>query len=205
MTRETNRRKIFAVLGGGLVLGIGAAVTLAAWNDSEFATGTFAAGSFNLEGATDGADGTYSDHASAGAAASLEFTLPLAENLAPEDVVYAPFWVRLDADTTTGATLMASSAEGTDTTGANAAELSYDVYAIDPSATCDATATAGTQVATGTDLDDFTAVDTVTLLEGSAGAAGTPVQLCFIVTAGADLEQGGETSATWSFTATSTT
>ncbi|WP_427996674.1 SipW-dependent-type signal peptide-containing protein, partial [Xanthomonas hortorum] len=32
------RRKIYAVLAGGLVVGVGSALTLAAWNDSEFAT-----------------------------------------------------------------------------------------------------------------------------------------------------------------------
>ena len=60
-------RKIRAVLAAGLVLGIGAVVTLAAWNDSEYATGTFAAGTFNLEGSTDGT--TYADHASGASAA----------------------------------------------------------------------------------------------------------------------------------------
>lgn len=58
-----NRRKVLAVLAGGLVLGVGAAITLAAWNDSEFATGTFTAGSFNLQGSTDGT--TYAEHTAA--------------------------------------------------------------------------------------------------------------------------------------------
>jgi len=60
MATTTTRRKVRAVLAGGLVLGVGAAVTLAAWNDSEFATGTFTAGTFNLEGSTDGT--TFTDH-----------------------------------------------------------------------------------------------------------------------------------------------
>ena len=50
-TRRRDSRRVKAVLAGGMVLGIGAAITLAAWNDSEFATGTFSAGHFGIEGA----------------------------------------------------------------------------------------------------------------------------------------------------------
>jgi len=39
----TGFRRLRAVLAGGLVLGVGAALTLAAWNDAEFATGSFQA------------------------------------------------------------------------------------------------------------------------------------------------------------------
>ncbi|MEJ7649283.1 MAG: SipW-dependent-type signal peptide-containing protein [Nakamurella sp.] len=46
--RRDRRRKFRAVLAAGLVLGVGGAVTLAAWNDSEYATGTFTAGTFNM-------------------------------------------------------------------------------------------------------------------------------------------------------------
>src|SRR5690606_31735774 len=52
--RRRRSRMIRALLAGGLVLGVGTAVTLAAWNDSEFASGTFRAGTFDLEGSTDG-------------------------------------------------------------------------------------------------------------------------------------------------------
>ena len=53
MAVARNRKGIIrAILAGGIVLGVGAAVTLAAWNASEFATGTFQAGTFTIEGAT---------------------------------------------------------------------------------------------------------------------------------------------------------
>ena len=42
--RRRRSRMIRAILAGGLVLGVGTAVTLAAWNDSEFVTGTFTVG-----------------------------------------------------------------------------------------------------------------------------------------------------------------
>ena len=41
--RRSRSRMIRAILAGGLVLGVGTAVTLAAWNDSEFVTETFTA------------------------------------------------------------------------------------------------------------------------------------------------------------------
>lgn len=201
MAENTKRRKVLALLAGGLVLGVGTAITLAAWNDSEFATGNFAAGSFNLEGATDSAAGTYTDHDTADGAAGLEFTLPLADNMTPDDTVYAPFWVRLDAATTSPATLTATSIAGT---GVNAANLAYEVYEIDAEATCDATATAGgSLVASGADLSTLTAGSSIALTEGAGTDAGAPAQLCFVVTAGADLEQGEVAEATWQFTAES--
>ncbi|PRB08946.1 SipW-dependent-type signal peptide-containing protein [Microbacterium sp. MYb64] len=197
-----NRRKILAVLAGGLVLGVGAAITLAAWNDSEFATGTFTAGSFNLEGSTTSATAGFSNHnvTKGDTAAALSISAPFS-NLTPGDVVYAPFWVRLDSTTTNNATLVASTGTGT---GANASNISYSVYSIAPAATCDATATTGTLVASGTDLTTFTAGSSVALSKGAtAGTAGTATQLCFVATAKSSLAQGGAATGTWSFTATS--
>lgn len=201
-THSINRRKMLAVLGGGLVLGVGAALTLASWNDSEFASGTFGAGSFNLEGSTTSATADFTENTEL-VPATLGFTLPLADDMAPEDVVYAPFWVRLDAGTTTPANLAATGVTASEDD--NADYLSYTVYAIAPGATCNASAaTGGTLLASGDDLADFTAGGTVALTIGAAEEdAGTPVQLCFAVTAETGIEQGESGTATWQFTATS--
>jgi len=205
MAEKDTRRKVLAVLAGGLVLGVGIGVTLAAWNDSEFATGTFTAGSFNLEGSTTSATAGYDDHNvdDGEAAASLVFQLPaVAANMSPGDVVYAPFWVRLDSATTSDATLIpAGIVAGT---GGNEANLSYTVTALGPTDTCGAAAT-GTVVATGATLSAQTGATAVDLAAGATGVAGTPVQLCFAVTAGTGLTQGAAATATWEFTATSTT
>lgn len=205
MSTRTDRRKVLAVLAGGLVLGIGAAVTLAAWNDSEFATGTFTAGSFNLQGSTTSATTGYSDHNvdKADAAAALVFSLPtVVTSMAPGDIVYAPLWVRLDGTTTNSATLLPSAI--TAGTGGNEANLSYTVRAIDPTATCDATA-AGTLIASGATLAALTGATSVPLTKGAAaGTPGTAVQLCFAVTAASTITQGQAGTATWEFTATST-
>ena len=205
MVQKDTTRKVRAVLAGGLVLGVGIGVTLAAWNDSEFASGTFTAGSFNLEGSTTSATTAYASHNvdNGDTAASLVFQLPaVASSMAPGDVVYAPFWVRLDSTTTNSATLLPTGvAAGA---GGNTANLAYTVTAIAPGATCGAAAT-GTLVASGATLAAQTGATSVPLTKGSAaGTAGTPVQLCFAVTAGSGLTQGAAATATWKFTATST-
>lgn len=208
MPKKDTQRKVLAVLAGGLVLGVGAAVTLAAWNDSEFATGTFTAGTFNLEGSTTGdVDADYADHATAGAAATLAFDLPtdVVSSMSPSDVVYAGFWVRLAEGTTTGATLAAAGTTASPAASSNAENLSYDVYQLAAGATCDATTAVGTPVASGATLDAQTGVTDITLVEGAdATTPGAAVQLCFRVEAGTDFAQGLVTSATWEFAATST-
>ncbi|MDQ0728552.1 SipW-dependent-type signal peptide-containing protein [Microbacterium sp. W4I20] len=210
MAINDTRRKVLAVLAGGLVLGVGVAVTLAAWNDSEFATGTFTAGSFNLEGSVAGdVDASYSDHNvdDGDAAATLAFDLPanIVGNMSPGDVVYEGFWVRLAAGTTTGADLVAAGTTSSPAATSNTDHLGYSIYALAPGATCNAASAVGTPIATGATLDAQAGVTTTPLLEGAtATAAGTAVQLCFAVTADATLEQGLATTATWEFTATST-
>lgn len=203
-TSHDRRRRARALLAGGLVLGVGAAVTLAAWNDSEFATGTFTAGTYNLQGSTNGTD--FTDHATAATAAPIAFTAPF-DNLSPDDVVYAPFWLRLAPGTTEGADLTLTGLDSTDSGGAtNSAALAWAVYELPAAdATCGAAAVAGlTPLASAATLADLASPTsgTVALAAGTpATDAGATELLCFQVTAGADLAQGGITTATWQFTA----
>lgn len=211
MVTKDKKRKTLAVLAGGLVLGVGVAVTLAAWNDSEFATGTFTSGSFNLQGSVAGdVSANYTDHNTdtGGTAASLAFTLPtgLVGNMSPGDAVYAGFWVRLAPGTTTGASLSAAGTTTGPAATTNSGNLSYQVYQLAPGATCNAASATGTPVAAGATLDAQTGVTPITLTKGAdAATAGTAVQLCFKVTAATTLKQGLATTATWKFTAASTT
>lgn len=85
-------RKRKALLAGGLVLGIGAAATLAAFTDGEFANGTFSTGKFNIVGSADGT--TWGDHAATDGQA-LTFS-QTTNNLTPGDVVTAPFYIKTD-------------------------------------------------------------------------------------------------------------
>ncbi|MDQ2697554.1 MAG: SipW-dependent-type signal peptide-containing protein [Actinomycetota bacterium] len=200
-------RKVKAILAGGLVLGIGAAVTLAAWNDSEFVSGQFAAGTFNLEGSTTSATENFTDHSTAGTAAVV-FDLSEYGNVSPEEVLYEPFWVRLAADTTSGATLnLAGVTAGDIADYPNNAHLSYAIYrlaAVDTLCNAAGVADDAVLIGSGTDLEDATAVAPSALAIGSpTTVAGEALNLCFVVTAADTLLQGGDASTTWEFEAVS--
>ncbi|WP_240482633.1 SipW-dependent-type signal peptide-containing protein [Microbacterium arborescens] len=188
---QRRRRMALALAAGGLVLGVGAIVTLAVWNDSEFATGTFGAGSFDLQGSTDGTTFT-SDAAAPGK--TLTFTLD-ADALAPDDVVYAPFAVQLSGTSTNEAAVSVENVID----GAIGDDLTYSLFVEDDfGVTCSAaTPPTGTEVVADRAADATGTVDVFDLT-----AAGTPVNLCFVVTAGA-IEQGEAGTITWEFAGTS--
>ncbi|MGH3654721.1 SipW-dependent-type signal peptide-containing protein [Glutamicibacter sp.] len=194
-------RKIKALLAGGLVLGVGTAVTLAAWTDQEWATGTFSAGSFDVEGSTDGT--AWASHATSGEAAALAFEVD-ANNLTPGDKVAEAFALRTAAGTTYDATVDLIAATSA---GDNATNLSYEIFTVPAIGDCtaDATADSGASViGTGTSFSPGAPSATeFTLAAGTDAVAGTSTVLCFQVTAGAGLVQGGDATATWGFEATS--
>ena len=187
---------IRAILAGGVVLGVGAAVTLAAWNASEFATGTFQAGTFKIEGSTDGT--TYAAHPTA-PGATLAFSTGVS-NLSPNATTYAAYWVRLGAGTTSNATVTVQSG-GTTGTVTN---LTYSMIQLAAAGTCNASATGTTLVTAGTAVGTVPASVTFPLAVGSPTTqAGTAVQVCIVVTAGSGLQQGQTGAATWQFAAQS--
>ncbi len=180
-------------LAGGLVLGVGAAVTLAAWNDSEFVTGTFTAGTFNLQGST--TDGTtFSDHAVSPGGA-LTFTVPAAA-LSPTDTTQAPFAVRLAANTTNGANVVLTTEPPTGTVTNHTYPMTiHSAWGCAPG-TITSTPITGAALNAGTTSFALAAGSPTT----NPGAA---VFVCFTVTAGAGLVQGQTGAAIWKFTATS--
>ncbi|SDT10653.1 SipW-cognate class signal peptide [Brevibacterium siliguriense] len=197
-TTKTRSRKFKAILAGGIVLGVGAAVTLAAWTDDEWAEGVFGAGSFNVQGSTNGTD--FDDHKSSDGAAALTFDLDGADNLSPGDTVAAPFVLRLDGATTYDATVALTSAAGG---GDNAAALTYEIVQVASAGDCSASATGTSVVPAGTALDSTAGASDFALTAGAGTATGAPVALCFKVTADDTLTQGQDTTAQWQFTATS--
>lgn len=192
-TKRQSGRKVAAILAGGLVLGIGTMATLASWNDSEFAQATFTAGSFGLEGAT--SEGSFTEHATAGAAGTLSFSTPF-NNLTPTDTVYAPFAVRLTADTTHDATVTVSASS----TDGDVTNLNYTLIQTN-SWTCGAL-TSGAELVPSQAVGSAAGAQTFQLAQGTGVNAGSPAYLCFKVTAG-NIEQGQSGSATWQFSATS--
>ncbi|WP_432790987.1 SipW-dependent-type signal peptide-containing protein [Brevibacterium sp. K11IcPPYGO002] len=197
-TTKTRSRKFKAILAGGIVLGVGAAVTLAAWTDNEWAEGTFGAGSFNVQGSTNGTD--FADHESSDGAAALTFDLDGGNNMSPGDTVAAPFVLRLDGPTSYDSTVALTSAAGG---GDNAAALTYAIVQVASVGDCSATAEGTSIVPEGTALDSTAGAADFNLSAGADTATGDRVTLCFQVTAGDSLEQGQNTTAQWGFTATS--
>ncbi|SDQ63937.1 SipW-dependent-type signal peptide-containing protein [Microbacterium sp. cf332] len=190
--RSSRRRRMaLALTAGGLVLGVGAAVTLAVWNDSEFVTGTFGSGTFDLQGSTDGAAFS-SSPAAPGKTVTFELD---ADTLAPGDVVYAPFAVQLSDTSTNEASVTIENVIG----GAIGDDLAYSLFVEDAfGATCSAaTPPVGDEVVADRAANATGTVDVFDLT-----AAGEPVNLCFVVTAGA-IAQGEVGTITWEFAATS--
>lgn len=191
--RSSKAPKVRAILAGGLVLGVGAAITLAAWNDSEFAQGTFTAGAFNLEGSTDGT--TFAENP-VGTPATLGFTAA-PTNLSPGDVSAAPFAVRLDDAATYDATVTVS-------TEASTGSLSGLTYELTQSTDfgCGEPVTA-TLVTAGQALGTTPGSITFALDQGVGTDPGAPVNLCFRITAGSGLVQSQTGTTTWEFAAQS--
>ena len=194
--RRLRSRRLRAVLAGGLVLGIGAAATLAAWNDSEYGAANFTAGRFDIVGAIDGA--TFSSHATTGAAATLNFQLaPTA--MAPGNSTYALFSVKT-ANPSVAGTLQLSA--GTPGGTGLAAYLTYGVRTI-AGTTCNATTyAAGTSVVA--DGSALTAGGSATQVVTANGSA--QVNYCFAVTlplTAANAAQGLTMTQTWQFLGTS--
>jgi predicted ribosomally synthesized peptide with SipW-like signal peptide len=200
---KSKRRKAKAILAGGLVLGIGAAVTLAAWNDSEFIFGEFGTGTFNVQGSADGVN--FDDHAS-GAPAGLSFTTTVT-NMSPNQTVAAPYALRIEQGSTYAASVTVGTASGT---GGAAAQLTYGIFRVDSKSDCTpgAEATQATEIVpAGTDFGSTPVVTPFVLAKpqelNGAASPGSSTFVCIKVTADADLPQGKAANATWKFVATS--
>ncbi len=198
--RSVRRRKVRALLAGGLVLGVGAAVTLAAWTDNVFGQAEFSASDWNIQGNFDGT--TWDEYDTAADAGTFTFS-PGFDALVPDDLVTAPLSLRVgdgsggdfDADVTLqGAQLPASSPLSE--------FLQYSVYTGVPRAACvpDGDRAGGTRIVSDAPLDTPGSPFTLP-------ADGTAVDLCFEVyfqpqDAAADAAGTTTGTVTWQFAAT---
>lgn len=200
---RVRRRRVQAVLAAGLVLGIGTAVTLAAWTDTENATGSFGASVFGTESQSAGSPTYASNTASPGAALSFGAT-----GMSPGTSFYAWLNVRTTAASTVGGTVALTSVAPT---GGLASALQYRAVRMpgpSPSSTCNATAFSGTPVFIAGAAASYLPVSQVpaTQVSSPIGAAGTQLGFCFevrIQPGAANSFQGQTGTATWTFTATS--
>ena len=192
--REAKRnrsRRIRAVLAGGLVLGIGAGATLAAWNDSEYGSATFTAGRFDIVGAADGT--TFASHAAVGSPAALTFAAT-PSLMIPGATTYALFNVKTANPSVAGN--LQWNAVTPATTGL-AVFLRYGVRTIPPATACTSTSyAAGTSV-----VPDTSALATNgTVTQPVSANGGSTVNYCIAVTlqsAADNTVQGASTTLTW--------
>ncbi|MEV4775647.1 SipW-dependent-type signal peptide-containing protein [Microbacterium sp. LTA6] len=196
--RRLRSRRIRAVLASGLVFGVGAAMTLAAWNDSEHTTANFTAGRFGIVGATDGV--AFSEHPTA-PGATLPFQLPAtAAAMTPGATVYALFSVRTINPSVAGSVQLKAGAGNGAGLGAH---LTYSVRTITQT-TCNA-ANFGTGTAVAGLPVNATLVTGATSSQALTANAGAQVNYCFEVTlpaAAPNTAQGLTLTATWEFAAT---
>lgn len=177
---STRKRKVRALLAGGLVLGVGAAITLAAWTDNVFGNSDFATGddTWNIEAnfsSTDPDAWVESD-----VSPGDPFGFPVQRlDLTPGDTVYAPIALRLEPGQTLNAAVTLNGATGGAPLGIPLRDaLRYTVTSGGTAAGCAAgTPGATTVVPAASALTAGSATNAISLL-----ADATPVQLCFAVT-----------------------
>lgn len=182
------------------MLGVGAAATLAAWNDSDFGSGTFTAGTFDITGSTDGT--TFSQHPTSPGAAMTFRVTTTASAMTPGDTVYALFSVKTQSSLSMAGTVLLKANAANN--GGLGAYLTYRVKTISGT-TCDSTTFPG-----GTDVPGLATGQPLTTGAASAqtlAAGGAQINYCFAVTlplGAATTAQGTSLTATWEFAATST-
>ncbi|MET4639315.1 SipW-dependent-type signal peptide-containing protein [Mycetocola sp. 2940] len=224
-TASTRKRKIFALASAGIVLGIGATATLAAWNDNEWVVGGLDGGGdgigtsrFNVQQNTllPTADVTdfvaaWDDHETQSDAGVLLFSLG-ALALTPGTTVYAPVALQTEANSIAGTVTLQGAVKPTTTASPDLDAplwdtLTYSVRSSTTAADC-------------TDAASFAAFPAVTVADGTAlgsaltapehalaAAAGSTQYYCFAITLPDSPEaqetQGMSVAPAWRFAAES--
>ncbi|HJV99264.1 MAG TPA: SipW-dependent-type signal peptide-containing protein [Arthrobacter sp.] len=218
--RDSRRRdKVRALLAGGLVLGIGAASTLAAWTDNEWVFGGAGPDDSNpgtkiyaMEQNTVApfAAGTWTDEPDANGG-YLDFTVQAA-SLLPGDTVYAPFQLRAKAGSEALTVSLAEARQASVPAVGNANSTAlYEALTVQAWVNVGATdcSNGGDQTGGQVLMAAASGLDTVGaasfgLPAGSGGAAGAPVDLCFALTLPAGTSdtalQGKNVVPLWRFT-----
>ncbi len=192
--RRIRLLRIRALLVGGLVLGTGATSTLASWNDGEYATGSFTAARFGIEGKLP-TETDYGKHTGSNAAV-LGFT-PAVTGLYPGVTGYAAFSVRATSGSIAGSVrLTAGTPTGTLT------ELRYGVRTVGSASACNASGySGGTSV-----IPDNSTLDTSAAVSQTLAADRTPVYYCFAISLPVGASNGMQSQSraqSWQFVATS--
>jgi predicted ribosomally synthesized peptide with SipW-like signal peptide len=213
--RRKPRGRLRAILAAMGVLGIGAAVTLAAWTDTEWIFGGTDNGpgvgtsSFNIQQNVNDVAG-WRDGQTEGTAGKLNFPVN-ATALSPGTVVYAGVSLRAAAGSIAGTAVLngATAASGSSTTLFTT--LTYQAKTGVTQANCTAAGFAGNGsalVPAGTALSTGSGATTFALPAGASSAVpGAQVDVCFAITMPASATsqslQGLAATPVWNFVATS--
>jgi predicted ribosomally synthesized peptide with SipW-like signal peptide len=212
-------RKVRAVLASGLVVGVGAAFTLAAWTDTEWVFGgagpndtpgtkTYRMQQNTVAPFTNEADWT--DRSEATDAGRLNFTINAA-NLLPGDTVYAPFQLRAKPGSETLTAFLTEAQQADDPAHGNSNSealydaLTYTAWVGLDAADCSATGSRPVDivpfVAPGSTLDTTSGTEIIL-------KPGEPVDVCFAMTLPEDAPdtlQGTNVVPLWQFTSEAAT
>lgn len=207
-------RKWRALLAGGVVLGLGATMTLAAWTDDVWVNSTFSSGKFNVQAAVDGAGTVWAEHsASPGGALTFTALSPVtAALMTPGDSVYAPINFRVDKNANSYdaeirlSTAPTSAAVSSPANNALFSNLTVAIYTLPPGSCTAAGTVEATPVVTGGLNTTYNTTPFFTLSK-TASPETTPRALCFKITlnasAPADVRGGTTGQLVWKFDAKS--
>ena len=194
--------RVRALLAGGLVLGLGATMTLAAWTDSEYGQGTFTASKFDIVSRS-GTD-AFAQHATTPAAV-MRFN---ATGMSPGVSAFTNFDIQTTPDTTVAGTVGPPSTSAVTASGTLIPALEYRMIAA-PTATttCAAAAfVAGSTYLAGTGTSYAAVTTAPATITSELPAAGSTVRYCFEVRIqpnAAGTYGGTSGVVTWAFTGTS--
>ncbi|ABS03930.1 SipW-dependent-type signal peptide-containing protein [Kineococcus radiotolerans] len=186
--------KTRALLAGGLVLGVGGSVTLAAWTDTEWVwggtdgAGDMATASFAIEqnvwNGTSGA-AVWRDGADEANAGQLNFTIDAA-NLIPGKTVYAPMQLRTKAGSEAGSLQLNGAVLAPGGSQTLFETLRYTVVTGVAKAACSATNFSLPTSLSARHVVDATlstpATQSIPLAADGPSSAGNAVDVCFAIT-----------------------
>lgn len=186
--------RVRAALAGGLVLGLGAGLTVASWTDAEFVKGTFTASSFDIQTSVQG--GAYSG------ATSVTGNVA---GLYPGSLAYIALKVKTAAVSTAGTVSLSAAANSTGLANV----LRYRI--VQTLASCTATAFTGSPVYVVGGASTYQQVNTaLAATTGIAVNANAGSEVGYCIELGIPLgtvqtgNQGASGTPTWNVTGTST-
>jgi predicted ribosomally synthesized peptide with SipW-like signal peptide len=195
---QNRRKKVRAVMASGLVLGVGAAVTLAAWSDTAWGEGTFGTtgSDFNIQASFDGGT-SWDEYVTPGDAGPMTFAQN-ADSLIPGEPVYQLVGLS-EAEGNLGADVVLTRTNADESGLSDLVTVAVaDVGAGGTAPACGADAVFGTGATIGSPASDM--LDTTVAADGYRW-------ICFSATLDADatLDAADELSdpILWEFAATS--